>query len=442
MLNLELEKNSGIPAQPNSHCMNQNLLKKPKFYKQLYFQVVISILMGILLGHFHPEFAIKMKPLGDGFIKLIRMMIAPIIFTTVVTGIASMKDIKEVGRIGIKALIYFEVMTTFALIIGLLIANIYHPGAGLNIDILSLNSKSIANYTPQTATFNTVDFILNIIPDTLASAFTKSEILPVLFISLLFGFGVLRGGEKLAPLTKLIDQFSVVLFSIIGFIMKVAPIGAFGAMAYTIGTYGIHTLVALSKLLVDVYLTSLLFIFIVLGFITKIVKFSLWRFLRYIKEELFIVLGTSSSEAALPRMISKLEKLGCGKTVVGLVLPAGYTFNLDGTSIYLTIATLFIAQALNIDLTLTQQLTLLAVLLLTSKGAAAVTGGGFIVLAATLSSLHTIPVEGVVLLLGVDRFMSEARSLTNLIGNGVATVVIAKWESNFDSNAAKKALEG
>ncbi|ARG97024.1 C4-dicarboxylate transporter DctA [Legionella micdadei] len=441
MLELELEEKL-IDAQASQKYLEKNLIKKTELHKQLYFQVMVSIIMGILLGHFYPELAMKMKPLGDGFIKLIKMMIAPIIFTTVVTGISGMKDIKEVGRIGIKALIYFEVLTTFALIIGLVVANLYQPGAGLNIDVHSLNSKSIANYTSQTAAFDTVDFLLNIIPDTLVSAFTKGEILPVLFVSILFGFGILKGGEKLQPFTKLIDQFSTVLFSIIGFIMKVAPIGAFGAMAYAIGAYGIHTLVALSKLLADVYLTSLFFIFIVLGFIAKTFKFSLWRFLKYIKEELFIVLGTSSSEVALPRMISKLEKLGCGKTVVGLVLPAGYTFNLDGTSIYLTIATLFIAQALNIDLSLSQQLTLIAVLLLTSKGAAAVTGGGFIVLAATLSSMHTIPVEGVVLLLGIDRFMSAARSFTNLIGNGVATIVIAKWEGDFDSNAAKKALEG
>lgn len=416
-------------------------MKKPKLYKQLYFQVVVSIFIGVLIGHFYPQLAIKMKPLGDGFIKLIRMMIAPIIFTTVVTGIASMKDIKEVGRIGIKALIYFEVVTTFALIIGLTIANIFRPGAGLNIDIHSLDSKAITNYATQSVSFNTVDFLLNIIPDTLVGAFTKGDILPVLLISVLFGFGMLHSGEKLKSFVTLFDQLSTVLFSIVGFIVKLAPVGAFGAMAYTIGAYGIHTLFALSRLLADVYITSLLFIFIVLGLIAKFNKFSLWSFLKYVKEELLIVLGTSSSEAVLPRMINKLEKLGCGKTVVGLVLPAGYTFNLDGTSIYLTIATLFIAQALNIDLSLWQQLTIIAVLLLTSKGAAAVTGGGFIVLAATLSSMHTIPVEGVVLLLGIDRFMSEARSLTNLIGNGVATIVIAKWEGEFDPHAAKKALE-
>jgi aerobic C4-dicarboxylate transport protein len=417
-------------------------MKTLKWYKQLYCQVIVSLFIGILLGHFYPNVAVKMKPLGDGFIKCIRMMIAPIIFTTVVTGIASMKNMKEVGRIGIKALIYFEVVTTFSLLIGLAVANIARPGSGLHIDLNALNSTSIANYTKQTTTFNTVDFLLNIIPDTLINAFAKGDILPVLLISILFGFGILQGGEKLKPFVVFSNQLSTVLFSIVGFIMRLAPIGSFGAIAYTIGTYGIDTLVALGRLLVDVYLTSFLFIFIILGLIAKISTFSLWHFLKYIKEELLIVLGTSSSEVVLPRMISKLEKLGCGKTVVGLVLPAGYSFNLDGTSIYLTVATLFIAQAFNIDLSFGQQFTLIAVLLLTAKGAAAVTGGGFIVLAATLSSMHTIPVEGVVLLLGIDKFMAEARSLTNLIGNGVATIVIAKWEGDFDSKLAKKVLKG
>lgn len=413
-------------------------MQRIKWYKQLYFQVLVSIVLGVLLGHFYPELAIKMKPLGDGFIKLIKMLIAPIIFTTVVTGIASMRDVKEVGRIGVKALIYFEIVTTFALLIGLLVANILQPGAHLNIDVNSLNGERIANLAQQNATFNTVDFLLNIIPHTVVGAFTGDSLLPVLFISLLFGFGILQVGDKAKPVTQLIDQLSAVLFAIIGFIMKIAPIGAFGAMAYTIGEYGLSTLVALGRLLLDVYLTSALFIFIVLGSITRLFSFSLWRFLKYIKEELLIVLGTASSESVLPRMIAKLEKLGCGKTVVGLVLPAGYTFNLDGTSIYLTMATLFIAQALNIDLSAGQQLMIIAILLLTSKGAAAVTGGGFVVLTATLSTIDTIPVAGVVLLLGVDRFMSEARSLTNLIGNGVATIVIAKWEGDFDDNAARK----
>jgi len=415
-------------------------MKKFKLHKQLYLQVLISILIGILLGHFYPQLGAKMKPLGDGFIKLIRMMIAPIIFTTVVSGITSMKNIGEVGRIGLKIIIYFEVLTSFALMIGLFVGNYYQPGAGLNIDVNSLDSSGITNYASQSKNYSTVDFLLNIIPDTFVGAFTKGDILPVLLIAILFSFGLLKGGEKFSSISSLIDQLSQILFTIVGFIMRLAPIGAFGAMAYTIGTYGLHSLVALSRLLIDVYVTSLLFIFIVLGTIARICNFSLWQFLKYIKEELIIVLGTASSEAVLPRMISKMEQLGCGKTVVGMVLPAGYTFNLDGTCIYLTIATLFIAQALNIDLTLWQQLTILGVLLLTSKGAAAVTGGGFIVLTATLSTMHTIPVEGVVLLLGVDRLMSEVRSLTNLIGNGVATVVIAKWEGDFDAVKAEKVL--
>lgn len=417
-------------------------MRKFNFLKKLYFQVIVAIVAGILLGHFYPTLGADLKPLGDGFIKLIRMIIAPVIFLTVVTGIASMKDLKEVGRIGIKALIYFEIVTTFALIIGLIVANLYKPGVGLNIDPSTLNAKSVAAYASKSEEFSTVNFLLNIIPDTIVGAFAKGEILPVLFIAILFGFGLLYAGEKARPVTQLFDQLSRVIFGIVGIIMKAAPIGAFGAMAYTIGTYGITTLAALGHLLASVYITSFLFIVIVLGVIAKLNKFSLWAFLKYIKEELLIVIATSSSETALPRMVDKLERLGCGKPVVGLVLPAGYTFNLDGTCIYLTMAALFVAQALNIDLSLGQQLTILAVLLLTSKGAAAMTGGGFIVLAATLASMHTIPVEGVVLLLGVDRFMSEVRSVTNLIGNGVATVVVARWEGDYDEQKAQKVLEG
>lgn len=403
-----------------------------KFLKQLYVQVLIAIFLGVVLGYFYPELALKMKPLGDGFIKLIKMMITPIIFTTVVTGIASMQNIKEVGRVGIKALIYFELMTTLALIIGLIVANLLKPGAGLNIDPHSLNAAGLASYKQQDS-FSIVNFLLNIIPDTLVSAFTQNDLLPVLLISILFGFGILHVGNSAKPLITLLDQGASVFFAMIGFIMKIAPIGAFGAMAYTVSAHGFTTVIALSRLIVDIYLTSFLFIFLVLGAIAKCFNFSLLFFLRYIKEELLIVLGTSSSEAVLPRMMKKLENIGCGKTIVGLVLPTGYTFNLDGTAIYLTMATLFIAQALNIPLDLGTQLFILAVLLLTSKGAAAVTGGGFIVLTATLTSLHTVPVEGVVLLLGVDKFMSEARALTNLIGNGVATIVIAKWEGDFDA---------
>jgi aerobic C4-dicarboxylate transport protein len=413
---------------------------KIKFYKHLYFQVIICILAGILLGHFYPELATNMKPLGEGFIKLIRMMVPPIIFTTVVTGIANMKNVKEAGRIGIKAIIYFEVVTTLAMFVGLLVANYYQPGTGLNIDIHALDSKSIGNYTTQASSFHMTTFLLNIIPDTLVSALTKGDILSTLFISILFGFGLLHVGDKAKPVVALVEQVSTILFSIINFIMKAAPIGAFGAMAYTIGSHGIHTLVTLGQLLICFYITCLLFIFIGLGFIARLNKFSLWSFLKYIKEELLIVLSTASTETVLPRMISKLEKLGCGKPVVGLVLPTGYTFNLDGMCIYLTMAILFIAQAFHIDLSLTQQLTVIVVLLLTSKGAATITGGGFIALATAVTSLHIVPVEGLVLLLGIDRFMSEARALTNLIGNGVATVVIAKWEGDFDTVLAEKIL--
>ncbi len=412
-----------------------------KFFKQLYFQVLMSILIGILVGHFFPEFAVKMQPLGEGFIKLIRMIVPPIIFTTVVLGIANMKDSKEAGRIGIKALIYFEVVTTFAMIIGLFVANYYQPGAGLTINLHALDSKSIETYTTQSSTFSLVTFISNIIPDTLVSALMKGDMLPVLFVAILFGFGLLQVGEKGKSIVGLLDQMSQVLFAIVGFIMKVAPIGAFGAMAYTIGTHGIQTLITLSKLLACFYLTCFLFIFIVLGFIAKCCRFSLLHFLKYIKEELLIVVSTASSEAVLPRLISKLENLGCGKAVVGLVLPAGYTFNLDGMSIYLTLAIIFIAQVFGIDLSITQQITMILFLILLSKGGATITGGGFIVLATVLTSMHFVPVEGLVLLLGIDRFMSEARSLTNLIGNAVATVVIAKWEGDFDSVAAEKILK-
>ncbi|MGQ3889980.1 C4-dicarboxylate transporter DctA [Legionella sp. CNM-1927-20] len=412
-------------------------MKKYKFYKQLYFQVLISIILGVLIGYCYPQLAIQMRPLGDGFIRLVKMMITPIIFTTVVSGIASMKNISEAGRIGIKTLIYFELITTVALLIGLAIANLYRPGMGMNIDVHSLDKTAIANYVVQNSNSDTVTFLLNIIPDTFISAFTRSDVLPILLIAILFGFGLLHAGEKVKSITRFIDLFSTILFSIIGFIMKIAPIGAFGAMAYTIGAYGIHTLLALSQLLIAIYITSLLFIFIVLNLVSKLANFSFWSFLSLIKEELLIVFGTSSSEVVLPQMIKKLEQFGCAKRVVGLVLPAGYTFNLDGTSIYLTISALFIAQAFNVDLTFSQQLTIIAILLITSKGAAAVTGGGFLVLASTLSTLPSIPLEGLALLLGIDRFMDIARSITNLIGNGVATIVLAKWEGDFNESTNK-----
>ncbi|TCS82557.1 dicarboxylate/amino acid:cation symporter [Tepidibacillus fermentans] len=416
--------------------------KKKKIYHSLYFRVLVAILIGILLGFFYPEVAVKMKPLGDGFIKLIKMLIAPIIFSTVVVGIANMGDMKKVGRVGLKALIYFEVVTTIALFIGLIVVKIYQPGAGINADVSTMDASAIASYTNAAKHLSTTEFLMNIIPSNVVGAFAEGEILQVLLFSILLGLSLSAMGEKAKPLVKIIDQFSHGLFGIVGMIMKLAPLGAFGAMSFTIGKYGIHTLLSLGKLMAGVYTTSALFVFVVLGLIAKMNGFSIWKYLKYIKEEIFIVLGTSSSESVLPRMMTKMEELGASKSVVGMVIPTGYSFNLDGTSIYLTMAAIFIAQATNTPLTLGQELTILAVLMLTSKGAAAVTGGGFITLAATLSSIHTLPVAALTLLLGVDRFMSEARAITNLIGNGVATIVVAKWEKEFDENRAKKILNG
>jgi len=410
------------------------------WYRQLYFQVLTAIVIGVLVGFFFPSVGASLKPLGDAFVKLIKMMIAPIIFTTVVVGIAKVGDMKAVGRVGLKALIYFEVLTTVALAIGLLVANVIQPGAGINANPNAIDPKSVASYTAAAQHLSGVDYFLHIIPDTVVGAFAQGEILQVLLFSVLFGLAVARFGEKGRPLLDIIDQLSHVLFDVIGFIMKLAPIGAFGAMAFTIGEYGIGTLFSLGKLMACVYLTSFLFLALVLGAIAWFTGFNLWRFIKYIKEEIFIVLGTSSSEAALPRMITKMENLGCAKPVVGLVIPTGYSFNLDGTSIYLTMAALFIAQAFNVNLSLGQQLGILGILLLTSKGAAAVTGGGFITLAATLASVGNVPVAGLALLLGVDRFMSECRAITNLIGNGVATVVVAKWEKALDEGRLRSHL--
>lgn len=417
--------------------------KQKKFYQNLYFQVIVAIAIGISLGFFYPELATKMKPLGDGFVKLIKMMIAPIIFTTVVVGIASMGDMKKVGRVGAKALIYFEVMSTIALAIGLIVVKIYKPGVGMNIDPSTLDAASVAAYATQAEHMSTVGFFMNIIPNNVVDAFAKGEILQVLLFSVMFGLALAAMGEKGKSVTKFLDDFSHALFGVIGMIMKVAPIGAFGAMAFTIGKYGVASLLSLGKLLAGVYTTSLIFIFVILALVMKFNGLSLWKFLVYLKEEIFIVFGTSSSESVLPQMMTKLENLGASKSVVGLVIPTGYSFNLDGTSIYLTMAAMFIAQATNVDLTLAQELTILAVLMLTSKGAAAVTGGGFITLAATLGSMGgLLPVAGLTLLIGVDKFMSEQRALTNLIGNGVATVVVAKWEKEFDSERANRILNG
>jgi aerobic C4-dicarboxylate transport protein len=410
------------------------------FYTHLYVQVLAAIVIGILLGHFYPQLGEQMKPLGDGFIKLIKMMIAPIIFCTVVHGIASMEDMKKVGRVGLKALIYFEVATTLALIIGLVVVNVLQPGVGMNVDPRSIDTRSIQIYTTKAGQQSTVDFLMHIIPNTIVGAFAEGEILQVLLFAILFAFGLQIMGERGKPVLSFIDTVSHSLFNVVGLIMKLAPIGAFGAMAFTIGKYGIVTLLSLGKLMAAFYVTCLLFVLVVLGGIAWFAGFSILKFIRYIKEELLIVLGTSSSESVLPRMIAKLENLGCKESVVGLVVPTGYSFNLDGTCIYLTMAAIFLAQATNTELTLWQQIGIIGVLLLTSKGAAGVTGSGFIVLAATLASVGSIPVASIALILGVDRFMSEARALTNLVGNGVATVVVSKWENALDEERMNRIL--
>jgi aerobic C4-dicarboxylate transport protein len=412
-----------------------------KLYKQLYFYVILAIISGILMGIFYPALAADMKPLGDLFIRLIKMMIGPIVFVTVVTGIAGMKDLKKVGRVGLKALIYFELVTTLALIIGLTVVKIIEPGKGMNIDPASLDSRIVESYATKAQQMGTVEFILNIIPSNPVDAFVKGEILQILFLAILFGAVLASLHETGKPVVKALETLSTVFFKIIHVIMHVAPVGAFGAMAFTIGKYGLSSLFSLGKLMACVYITCFFFILLVLGLISFLNGFSLWKFLKYIKEEILIVLGTSSSESVLPRMIKKMEDAGCPKSVSGLVIPAGYSFNLDGTCIYLTIAALVIAQATNTHMTFSHELILLGVLLLTSKGAAAVTGGGFITLAATLASMGTIPVAGITLLLGADRFMSEARAITNLIGNGVAAIVVSNWEKELDKEKLGKALK-
>lgn len=415
-------------------------LKKPPIYKILYFQVLVAVVVGVLLGHFYPSLGTEMKPFGDAFIKGIKMLIAPVIFCTVVLGIAGMEDMKKVGKTGGLALLYFEVVSSIALVVGLVIVNVLQPGAGMNVDPASLDTKAIAAYTGPGKMGTTTDFLMNIIPSSAVDAFAKGEILQVLFIAILFGFALHKFGGRGTMVFDLIEKTSHVLFDMIGVIMKFAPIGAFGAMSFTIGKYGIGSLFSLGKLMGSFYLTCFLFVFIVLGLIARFHGFNIFKFVRYIKEELLIVLGTSSSESVLPRMMEKMELLGAKKTCVGLVIPTGYSFNLDGTSIYLTMAAVFIAQATNTPMTLMQEVTLLLVLLLTSKGAAGVTGSGFIVLAATLSAVGDVPVAGLAIILGIDRFMSEARALTNLVGNGVATIVVAKWTGELDQQQLTRVL--
>ena len=413
---------------------------KQPLYKSLYFQVILAIVLGILLGHFYPQTGAAMKPLGDGFIKLIKMVIAPIIFCTVVTGIAGMQNMKAVGKTGGMALLYFEIFSTIALLIGLIVVNVVQPGAGMNVDVSTLDTKGIAAYAAAAEKQSTIDFLLNIIPSTVVNAFATGEILQVLFFAVLFGYALHRLGETGQLVFNFIDRISHVFFNIINVIMKLAPIGAFGAMAFTIGKYGVGALVQLGYLMACFYITCVLFVLLVLGTVARMHGFSILKFIKYIREELLIVLGTSSSESALPRMLTKMQKLGAEKSVVGLVIPTGYSFNLDGTAIYLTMAAVFIAQATNTQMDITHQITLLLVLLISSKGAAGVTGSGFIVLAATLSAVGHVPVAGLALILGIDRFMSEARALTNLVGNGVASIVVAKWCGQLDEKTLQTEL--
>jgi aerobic C4-dicarboxylate transport protein len=410
------------------------------FYKMLYVQVLVAITIGILLGHFYPETGVALKPLGDGFVKLIKMVIAPIIFCTVVSGIAGMQDMKAVGKTGGYALLYFEIVSTIALVIGLIVVNLAQPGVGMHIDPNTLDASSIAAYASAGAQQSTIGFLLNVIPSTVVGAFANGDILQVLFFSVIFAFALQRMGDYGRPVLEFIERIAQVMFGIINMIMKLAPIGAFGAMAFTIGQYGVGSLVQLGQLMICFYITCVFFILVVLGGIARSHGFSILIFIKYIREELMIVLGTSSSESVLPRMLTKMEKLGAKKSVVGLVIPTGYSFNLDGTSIYLTMAAVFIAQATDTPMDLTHQITLLLVLLVASKGAAGVTGSGFIVLAATLSAVGHLPVAGLALILGIDRFMSEARALTNLIGNGVATIVVAKWCKELDEDTLQREL--
>lgn len=410
--------------------------------KSLYIQVLIAIVAGVLLGRFFPHIAVAMQPFGDGFVKLVRMMIAPIIFITVVVGIGKLTDTAEVGRIGLKAIVYFEVMTTIAMLIGLAVGHIVAPGAGMNVNPASLDAAAVAKYTNAPHT-GVAQFLLAIIPDTIVGAFAHGDILPVLFFAVLFGIGVANIGDRGKQVLHVLEETNAALFAVIGIIMRVAPLGAFGAMSFTIGKYGIGSLAQLGILMLCFYVTCALFIFVVMAGVMRLAGLRLWPLLRYLREEFFIVLGTSSSEAALPSLMAKLEQMGCARPLVGLVVPLGYAFNLDGTSIYFTMAITFIAQALNIPLSWGDYALILTVLLLTSKGAAAVTGGGFITLAATLATLNgKVPVSGIVLVLAIDRFMSEARAITNLFGNSVATVFVAWWEGQLDIPAARRMLTG
>lgn len=417
-----------------------------KYLRHLYVQVLIAVILGSLLGHFQPETGIALQPLGEAFIKLVKMLIGPIVFAAIVSGIGGMRDLRKVGRVGLKALIYFEILTTLALIIGLLVVNWIQPGAGIHANAAELaagtNAGAVGTYTAAGEKLSTVDFILNIIPVTFVGAFTTGDILQVLLLAILTGVAAAQLGDKAKPVVDLLEVLLKVLMRIVTILMKLAPLAAFGAMAYTVGKFGLGSLASLAKLMLSVYVTMAVFIVVVLGSVLRIVGFSLWQYLRYIRDEILLVLGTSSSESALPGMFVKMERLGCARSVVGLVLPTGYSFNLDGTCIYLTMAAIFIAQATDTPLTIWQQFGILSILLLTSKGAAAVTGGGFITLSATLGSTHTVPVSGLSLIIGIDRFMSEGRAITNLIGNGVAVIAVSAWEGELDREQAQRVLAG
>jgi aerobic C4-dicarboxylate transport protein len=412
------------------------------WYRRLYVQVLIAIVLGVTLGHFAPETGMALKPLGDAFIKLVKMIIAPVIFLTIVTGIAGVRDLASVGRVAAKAFAYILFFSTLALIVGLVVANIVQPGAGLNIDPTTLDSGQVTQFAEKAHETTLTGFLLAVIPDTFLSALTDGNILQTLFVAVLFGVGLTLIGDRGERLLAALEDVSIAVFKVVSILMRAAPIGAFGAMAFTIGAYGVDTLANLVALVATFYLTSLLFVLIILGAVARWAGFSIFRLIAYLKAELLLVLGTSSSESALPALIQKLESAGCPKSIVGLVVPTGYSFNLDGTNIYMTLAALFIAQACNVELSLGQQLLLLTVAMLSSKGAAGVTGAGFITLAATLSIVPSVPVAGMALILGIDRFMSECRSLTNFIGNAVATIVVARWEGRLDERALSRALNG
>ena len=427
-------------TQPSATLESLPSSRNKPFYTTLWVQVLMAMALAVVFGYLYPQKAAAMKPLGDGFIRLITMVITLMIFCTVVTGIAGMQDMKKIGRVGVKALLYFELVSTLALFIGLVVGNLVHPGAGFDVNVAALDTKAVAEYAGQAKAQNATDFMLHIIPTTVVDAFAKGDILQVLLVSLLFGFALSAMGKRAKPLVDLLDGLMHAVFGVVGIVMRLAPIGAFGAMAYTVGKYGVTSLGPLLKLIALFYFTCAVFVLVVLGAIARIAGFSILKFLLYIKEEIIIVLGVASSEPALPTLMEKMENLGCSKALVGLVLPTGYTFNTDGTSLYMTLAALFVAQATNTHLTLYQQLTIFAVAVLTSKGASGIQGAAFIALVATLTAFPIIPVAGMALLLGIDRFMATARAVVNMLGNGVATVVIARWEGELDVKTLRRTL--